>query len=198
MAVMVVLIFGAFRIGVRAWEKGESDIAYYQRLKAVLEMLRRQVASTEIRRVDAEESPFAMVGEVDSLRFVSRTPVVPTNPYGLVYVQYRVEESEDGLRLELYEKNLALAKDAQALIEPDEQHTHTLLSGMAEIAFDYFGQKTDAEEAAWVDQWQGQETRAFPRAVRLRVKPREDALPLTVIARLVPVGVKEMAHVGAP
>lgn len=197
-AVIVVLVFGAFRIGVRAWEKGEADIAYYQRLRAVLELLHRQMASIEIRRVDSETSPYAVVGEADWLHFVSRTPVVPTNPYGLVYVQYRVEEGDEGLELQLYEKNLALAENAEALIEPDELHSHVLLSGMAQIAFDYLGEKSAGEESAWEERWEGQKTRAFPRAVRLRVKPGEDSPPLTVIARLVPVGVKEMTRVGAP
>ena len=45
-ALIVVIIFGALRIGIRAWEKGEKDVDVRQRQRIVLDLIKRQLAST--------------------------------------------------------------------------------------------------------------------------------------------------------
>ena len=46
LGVIVVIIFGAFRIGIRAWEKGEKDVESRQRQRIVLDLSKQQLAST--------------------------------------------------------------------------------------------------------------------------------------------------------
>lgn len=42
--VVLVIIMGAFRIGIRAWETGERDVENDVRLQAVMSLLKRQLA----------------------------------------------------------------------------------------------------------------------------------------------------------
>ncbi|HNT58060.1 MAG TPA: prepilin-type N-terminal cleavage/methylation domain-containing protein, partial [Syntrophales bacterium] len=45
LSVIAVLVFGALRLGVRAWEKGEATIETRQRERIVMDLLQRQMAS---------------------------------------------------------------------------------------------------------------------------------------------------------
>ena len=59
---ILVIIFGALRIGVRAWEKGERDVESHQRRRVVLGLVKRQFASTYPYRV----TTFARLGYFSS------------------------------------------------------------------------------------------------------------------------------------
>lgn len=50
-SVIVVIISGALRIGVRAWEKGEQDIETRQRYRIVLDLMKRQLTSICLRKM---------------------------------------------------------------------------------------------------------------------------------------------------
>ena len=45
LSVVLLLIFGALRVGTRAWEKGEKDVEIQQRRRAVLDLIQKQIAS---------------------------------------------------------------------------------------------------------------------------------------------------------
>jgi general secretion pathway protein J len=45
LSIISVIILGALRIGVRAWEKGEHVLASQQRSRAILDQLTRQLTS---------------------------------------------------------------------------------------------------------------------------------------------------------
>ena len=94
-ALIVVIIFGALRIGIRAWEKGEKDVDVRQRQRIVLDLIKRQLASTCVSDVWGKDQQLvSLKGDNKSIAFVSHIPMTPGNRFGLVYVQYAVKKEE--------------------------------------------------------------------------------------------------------
>jgi general secretion pathway protein J len=161
LAVVIVLIFGALRIGIRAWEKGERDVELQQRKRVVFDLVRQQIhsASSAKELKDEDGKTFLMKGDSSSLEFLSYLPALPSNEGRLVAVSYRVfEDEENGSRY------LALAeKDAGVSSYLEEEEDGAL---------------------TWMEEWDGTVKKGFPLAVRLSVTPADDAPPLVTIARL--------------
>ncbi len=75
-AVVVAVLFSSFWVGIGAWEKGEAGIEFQQRMRAVSELMFREISSTypyflTPSQLDKHTSYVAFFGEPDSLRFVS-------------------------------------------------------------------------------------------------------------------------------
>ncbi|WP_373499508.1 type II secretion system protein J [Desulfococcus sp.] len=140
LGVIVTIVFGALRIGVRAWEKGESDIDNRQRHRIVLDRIGQQMASIYIP-VDlpmAEAAKYHLRGDAFSVEFISRTSLMPENRAGLVYVKYEVRTDGDGGRsLLFYEQNLAQRSPDPQENEIREEDFHVLLPHAAECGFAY-------------------------------------------------------------
>ena len=92
MGLIVVVVFGAFRIGVRAWEKGEKDVETHQRQRVVLNLIKRQLASIFVHKVgNGNHRPFFLKGDKKSMEFLSNTSITPGNLSGLLYAIYVVK-----------------------------------------------------------------------------------------------------------
>ena len=77
LAVIVVIVFGALRVGVRAWEKGEKDIDARQRHRIVLDLFKRQLTSISLKKVrNAGKQPFLLKGDNTFLEFISNVSLV--------------------------------------------------------------------------------------------------------------------------
>jgi general secretion pathway protein J len=205
MAVMVVIIFGAFRVGVRAWEKGERDLESQHRRRVVLELIKRQLASMvrveEREKEEGEKNIFELRGQSKSVSFVSRTPVVPSNSYGKVYVEYRVEEEEESETesLLIYERNIALLDPEEDPPEPDREDYYELLSGKTSISFEYLASGGE-ESLEWEPSWDPEDhaDKRNPQAVRLTLQTDEKTFPLVVIARMETVSDEKGLHAVGP
>ena len=55
---ILVIVFGALRIGARAWEKGERDVETHQIQRIVLDNMKRQIASTCLREIMSEDEKY--------------------------------------------------------------------------------------------------------------------------------------------
>src|SRR5512137_1338541 len=101
-----LIIFGAFRLGLSAWERGESVKDEYQEARIVSQLITQQVKSAvpfKIKPQQAEGDYLAFEGDARSLRFVSSLPVRGKQPEGFVYARYEFkEEGSEGGRLILY------------------------------------------------------------------------------------------------
>jgi len=184
LAVLVAIVSGTFRVGVRAWEKGESDIEVRHRERTVLEQMRRQMASMSTRMLlnDGKE-PFFPLGSPAKLRFVSEVPLLPGNAYGLVFVEYRIEAGQDDrAALKIFERNLVFLDESFLEREPDEDDFVELLPGLQEAVFSYRSRPEEGQEGRWEEEWKPEDEKKFPRAVRLSVTPGGNAPPAAVIA----------------
>ena len=184
-AMIVVIMFGAFRIGIRAWEKGEKDVDIRQRQRIVLDLIKRQLASTCVTDVrNTEQQPILFKGDNKSIEFVSHIPLTPGGPPSLVYVKYAVahKEGDDRDRLAFYERSVALPDKKTGAGEPDEADFSELLSGMKSIVFEYLKSRPDEKESPWQESWDPAIEKGIPRAIRITLKENDKKAPIYVIA----------------
>jgi general secretion pathway protein J len=183
--VILVIILGAFSIGIRAWETGEKDIAVHQRQQVVLPLVCRQLSSACWRQIQREDEPALYLGGGPlSVEFISSVAIIPGHERGNVYVKYRVvENKEAGESLEVFEQETAGIKPGTVLFEADEDAFHELFPGAYRIRFEYL--KKEAQmESRWQDQWEPEVDAGLPAAVRITLQMDENTAPVTVIARL--------------
>ena len=180
---ILVIVFGSLRIGVRAWEKGEKDVEMRQRERIVLDLVKRQIASIFVRVVkDKDERPFFLKGDGESMEFISRIPMVPGNRAGLVYVKYVVGAGDGGKkRLMFSEKNTYIIE--KVMEDQAEDEFFELIPGAENIEFEYLrGPSEDEEESVWQETWDPDSDKGVPVAVKIIFQDSKDEDPIHVIA----------------
>jgi len=185
-AVMLVIIFGAMRVGVRAWEKGEQDLDERLRNRVVLDMMKRQLASIAFREQKEEgKNRFLSVkGDKTSLRFISNVALLTSNEFGVVFVRYIVgdDTESNGKQIEIIEKNLVFIDPED---DPDKfgmDDRLTILSGISDVSFNYLKRGEEGDEE-WQDSWDPDTEKGFPAAFKVEITAKEDQAPLVTIAR---------------
>lgn len=188
LALIVVLVFGGFRLGVRAWEKGEREMEAQQRRRIVADLISRQLASLRPYEVRTEGKRLMLFkGDESSLIFSSQMPLSPEHPYGLVRVEYRTLDQGDGKGLAFFEEILALSEQEALLEEADEDEFQVLLEGLEEIRFAYLQEESGEESRRWVEEWDPEKDEGLPLGVRLTLVP-QDMPPITLV---IPLGAGE-------
>jgi general secretion pathway protein J len=185
---ILLIIFGAFRLGLAAWEKGESTKEEYQNKRIISQLVSRQLKSIfpyKVKTQKAEGDYLAFEGKPQVLKFVSAVSIKAKQPEGFVYVVYEFKEGgkEEG-RLVLYEQR-ALTKD---LFEesPKEESGISLCEGILNVRFEYY-READPEKnrsEGWVEEWSAKEEKELPRAIRMTIDYKggvKEKLPLTLL-----------------
>ena len=187
LGVIVVIIFGAFRIGIRSWEKGEKDVESRQRQRIVLDLIKRQLVSTCLSEVkDASKQLLLLKGDNKSLEFVSHIPIVPDNQFGMVYVKYMVKAEDEGKREQLtfWEKNIVLLNKETDMSDLHEDDFFELFPGVQSITFEYLKGQTGEETPQWQETWDQTIDEGFPQAIRVILMEDVERAPIYMIARI--------------
>jgi len=182
-ALIVVLVYGSLRLGIRAWEKGEQSAERSQTTRIVLDLLRRQIVGICADLVPKAGEPGPLFGDRANLSLVSSVALVPGNDAGRVRVEYRIETADQLTGLTFTEKSLTLLpREPTTETEPG----YPLLAATAGIDFTYLAPAPaatpddSAPDRAWVDEWPAEST-DLPLAVRIRVRETATDPPLAVI-----------------
>jgi general secretion pathway protein J len=195
LGVILLIIMGAFRIGIRAWETGDRDVDAHQRQQMVFSILKRQLSSAVNHPVVMEdetmddktkkgEKTFVFRGDESSMEFISAIPAVPGNLAGNVRVGYQAgaEDESEGYFLEITEKNVFIQSGGKKTAATEEPTAYRLLSGVHGIEFAYL--KINPEESEWQVAWNPENDAGFPAAVRCILQMAANKAPITLIARL--------------
>jgi general secretion pathway protein J len=173
LGVILLIIFGVFRLGLSAWEKGESSKADAQKIRVVSQLISRQLKSAfpyKIKTEKAEADYLAFEGKPHSLKFVSALPMKAQRAEGLTFAIYEFEEAGgEGGRLILYEQR-ALNKDFMEE-PPKKEDGVSLLENLADVSFEYY-RAEDTEKtrsAEWLKEWSAKEEKELPKAIRMTV-----------------------------
>lgn len=182
MGLVLLLIFGALRIGTRAWEKGEKDVTVHQRQRAVLGLLSQQIASACIYEIKTGDDAFYFKGSEETMEFVSRIPIVPGTLTGVVFVKYMIQEGDGDRKqqLRLYEKDAGFLKE-EDLESQEEEDLFTLISGIQNLQFEYLKGGKDKSETDWQTSWDPSEEKGLPLAVKIILKQNEETAPIKLI-----------------
>jgi general secretion pathway protein J len=177
---VLLIIFGALRIGTRAWEKGEKDIAVHQRQRAVLSLLTQQIASACIYEIKLGDEPFYFKGSENTMEFVSRSPIVPGALTGVVFAKYKVQvgDTQGKKELGLYEKDAGFLKEEDLLNNEDFL---ILISGLEALRFEYLKEGDDETEPQWQTVWDPSEKSGLPLAVKIVMKQDSETAPITLV-----------------
>jgi len=184
-AIIMVLIFGTMRIGIRAWERGDRDVDQQQRLRIALEMMTHQLSAlTHIDGWSRSGQPVPLDGTQHRIAFVSRTALDPTRQLGVVHVRYSIEPSVGGMDLQVIEAPLAMAFELPDVDAPATR-SFTLMRDMHDISFHYFGPSNAGQDPGWTDRWDASAaSEGLPRAIRVQVTDRPDRPPVRIVVPL--------------
>ncbi len=136
----------------------------------------------------SEGDYLAFEGKARSIKFVSALPLKASQPQGFVYAIYDFQKNgkENGA-LVLYEQRV-LNRDFMSE-SPKEESGVPLMEHLAEVRFEYYREEKPQENEAgeWVEEWNAQEIRELPRAMRITVVSKkaeksEEGPPLTILA----------------
>jgi len=190
---IVLIVFGAFRLGLHAWDRGEQTREEYQRQRTATQLIHRQIKSMvpyKIKTQKAEGDYLAFEGKGRSLKFVSTLSLKAARPDGLVFAVYEFKDGgSEGGRLVAYEKRV-VNKD---FFEegPAEDQGISVLEGLSDVRFEYFREedkeKTRAE--GWMNEWSAKEEKELPSAIRMILtfkngKSEKEETPLTLLASI--------------
>ena len=207
---IVLIIFGTFRLGLSAWEKGDSTKEEYQKVRIISQLISEQIKSNipfKIKTKKAEGDYLAFEGKAHSLRFVSALSLKTRQPEGLVYVVYQFKEGKggEGGQLVVYEQR-ALNRDFFEDELKDESEI-SLLEGITDVRFEYY-QEEDTDKnrkEGWVEEWNAKETKEFPKALRMTIlekngKGTESKSSIALVATLPAYQFEEVraGRVGVP
>jgi len=214
---ILLIIFGAFRLGASAWNRGESKKEEYQKVRIISQLISRQVKSAVPYKIKTEKTEgdyLAFEGKAHSLKFVSAFPMKSRQAEGFVYAVYEFKEGgEKGGRLILYEQRV-LNKDFFSDDLMEDQGI-SILEGVSNVRFEFYreGDSEQKEAEEWVEEWNPKEEKELPKALRIIItqkngKPAGEEFPITIQAsipayqfdrvRTIPLGVRRRILQGLP
>ncbi len=170
LAMVSMICYGAFHLGIRAVERGEVAVVTAQRLRVASDVLIRQVKSAvpyPARNEDEEVYPY-FFGTPTSMTFV--TAAALNGGGGLARVAYQLTPDEGTDRSKLVvEESGAFSPDALGVerFEPSGARATVLLDGFRDLHFQYL--LSDGADVEWRDSWNGREEEIMPTAVRILV-----------------------------
>jgi general secretion pathway protein J len=170
---ILLIIFGAFRLGLSAWERGESIKEEYQKVRIITQLISQQIKSIvpyKIKTQKTEGNYLAFEGKAHSLKFVSALPIKAKQPEGFVYAIYEFKEGgSEGGRLILYEQRV-LNRDFFEE-EPREELAVSLLEGISNVRFEYYQEEDQVKnrKEGWVEEWNAKEEKGLPKAFRMTI-----------------------------
>jgi len=193
LGLILLIISGAFRLGLSAWEKGESTREEYQKVRAISQLVCQQIKSSipyKIKTQKAEGDYLAFEGKTHSVKFVSALPIKARGPQGFVYAIYEFQEGgEEGGRLVYYEQRVLNKNFFEE--KPDEELGISLYEGISDVRFEYLREEDPEENQTgdWLDEWNAKEEKELPKALRMKItlkqkKSEKEEVPLTLLASI--------------
>jgi general secretion pathway protein J len=186
LSIIMVLVLGAMRIGVRAWEKGEDMLATQQRSRTVLDLLTRQVTSASVLMSIQNRQPLVeFAGGTRVLEFTSSLPLINRMQYGPVHVRYVIETDPDGnRRLLLFEENIMPEDYLSERQLRHDREPRVLIGQFEDLRFEYLDTERNGSESppGWTASWHPEKPTDLPRAVRITFRDEKGGHDLRVIA----------------
>ena len=190
---ILLMISGTFRLGISAWERGESTRDEYQKVRIISQLISQQIKSAvpyKIKTQQAEGNYLAFEGKAQKVKFVSTLPIKGRHSGGWVYSIYEFKEGgREGGQLVLYEQRVLNKNFFEE--DPEEELAVSLLEGVSSVRFEYYREE-DSEKnqtGGWVEEWNAKEEKGLPRMFRMTILQKKGEkgakeLPITVAAFL--------------
>lgn len=168
MALIAVTLYGAFYLGQRAVVKSQSRSEESQRLRSAGELLAGYIRSAYPYRLAREGSSIFFSGQGDRLTFVSALSS-GMGGRGMSEITISWDGEGDGTGSLILEEKMPVRVGGQG---EGGGYRNSLVLGqeVQKLRIEYLDPQSQGEEERWVDQWEGGERKALPRAVRLNYR----------------------------
>ncbi len=184
-------MFGAVRLGLKAWEKGEKDTELMHRVRIVKSLIKRQISSMSTAKLldsdlSSKQVAYILKGAENSVEFISNYSISPDNEIIPVYVKYYVDSKDhDNLVvlespiLTLHYQNL---QDAVG-IDKGKNNSHVLLEDVHDVMFEYLNRRGDGS-SGWQDFWNTGLNKpvGFPAAIKITFSLEE--IPFSLVVKI--------------
>ena len=182
-AVMLTILFGSLRVGLRAWQRGEERAETLEHARGMTQMIEQALGGVHAfqGRTD-KDAPLQILfqGEEEKVSFVTVSPPFPP-PVPIAFTAITLS-METGAA-----PGLAIREKVLPNFDPFEQVVPNVVDPtVMAIRFRYL---RDPEGDSWEETWNGAEERALPRAVEVTLMVRingrvEERRPVTVPIRV--------------
>ncbi len=173
LALILVLVLGALRLGFRFWERGEEVSSEAQEQRMIWTSLRHQLCSIYpyVVRIGNKRS-LMFKGGKDTMEFVSLFSPYLQDKGGLRYCRYKIEEDEEGegFSLKVFETSAVNAELWQ--LDIGDEQFRVLAGGLPRCRFEYANRKAAGEPAEWVPEWEGRQGMRLPAKIRILFEER--------------------------
>ena len=196
---ILLIIFGAFRLGISAWDRGESTKEEYQRIRILSQLISCQIKSIvpyKIQTKKAEGDYLAFEGKTQSIKFVSALPMKAKQPEGFTYAIYAFKDNgKGGGRLMLYEQRV-LNRDFFEE-EPKEKTGLILFDGLSKVSFEYYQEEDPAKDQKeeWLKEWSAKEKKELPKSLRMTIHLKEGNGKESSLTLILPISAYQFEQV---
>lgn len=182
---VVVLISGALRVGIGAWERGTRKVSAIQNVRVALDLMKGQITSAMPVRVEKEGKEIQIFkGDSKHLAFVSSVALTPGPSSGAVYARYAIEENGDGMeRLVFLEADWAAVSPLMPAVPETMNGRRSLIQSARSIRFEFLSPLEDINPV-WTDRWNEADPLKMPSAVRITITPEGEPLPVDLVVRI--------------
>jgi prepilin-type N-terminal cleavage/methylation domain-containing protein len=177
-AMMAVGLWAVFRISVQSWSRGTEFIDSNQRHRSILDMIRKQIASTYGLFVAPDPktggNPLLIFsGSETQIRFISLNSLQFQKSPGLTLVSYDVEQGLKG-DYELVEREERyLGQRPDLTTQPAQTMPIKIFENLLSCIFEYYDPGTNDIPAQWVREWDGEKEGKLPVAVSMTMVSRD-------------------------
>lgn len=170
LGMMLVLLFGGLRLGVRSWDSVQKQVDNLNSVRSVESFLRREMERIyPYRWKVVPGQPYAFVGDRHKVNFVAPLPS-RIGVGGLYAIAMELEQTSNGRRLTWrYLPADPQMTDFSALERvPEMVLVGAELNAVDDIWLSYFGRDTEGAAPHWVDHWDS--VAAMPLLIRIQVR----------------------------
>lgn len=172
-SIIVLIIFGAMRLGYRSIEKVEKTTEFLERLRTTLNIIDSQFQSQiPLTYEENGEKKLYFVGQKESVQFSSNYSVW-SGQRGYVKVMYNVEPDANGRQSLYVTENTISIEDSRKTV---------LLQGFEGISFQYFFKSPLNEAGEWRDEWT--ETSSLPDKVAINIFDRSRKVSMNLLVSI--------------
>jgi general secretion pathway protein J len=160
-AVMLTILFGGLRVGLRAWQRGEERAEALEHARSMTQLIEQTLSGTYAFQGQVDQntqSRILFLGEAEKVSLVTTSPPLPLPaPIAFTAVTFAMEAGAAF--------GLAIREKALPNFDPFETVRPSLVDPtVTAIRFRYL---RDSEGGSWEETWDGGEERALPRAVEV-------------------------------
>lgn len=157
LGVLMILVYSALNMGLRAWDTGDARAAEAAHQRIVQTFLRREMEQIfPVRWRGIPESKIAFEGAKNELRFVTALNLgASAKDGGLQWAHLYVADDGDGTtaRRSLFLKRDVFDLHAKDWTTLDGAKPTRLIAGVKEVELSYFGAENETVEPKWVNEW---------------------------------------------